>query len=251
MAAALSNLDDARRLLDRALLLLESWAEPYPQDVAFLWAFMGWVALLCGQPTLAREHLRRSVALCREMHSEIGEWGALGMSGVVEFSDGNYAGAIQFHQAGLDFAERNQFIQGIIYDMTGLANAWSMAGDDQRARDLLRRALVLNRDMPVSDPILLTVTGIAMLVKHQGDPATALDMLAAVLHHPQCSSVSRIEAEHTLALWRAQFSEQEIDAVMDQARRGQLATAYLSSNFTLDRALIDRLLLALADDEGP
>ena len=130
--------------------------------------------------------------------------------------------------------------------MTGLANACCMAGDDQRARDLLRRALVLNHDMLVSDPILLGVIGIAILLQHQGHPAITLDMLAAVLHYPQCSSVGRIEAEHTLALWRAHFSAQEVDAVMDKARRGQLATAYLNSDFSIDRALIDRLLLALA-----
>ena len=245
MISAFSKPDDALVLLERALRLLESLEEPYPPDVGYLWGFMGWVAHLRGQPALAREHLRQSVALCREMHFEIAEWGALGISGVVEFSSGNYAGAIQFHQAGLDLAERNQFFQGLVYDMTGLANAWCMAGDDQRARDLLRRALVLNRDMPVSDPILLTVIGIAMLVKHQGHPATALAMLAAVLHHPQCSSITRIEAEHTLALWRAHFSAQEIDAVMDKARRGQLATAYLNSDFSIDRALIDRLLVCV------
>jgi predicted ATPase/DNA-binding CsgD family transcriptional regulator len=251
MAGALSKLDDALALLDRAFRLLESLDEPFPPDVGFLWSFRGWVALLRGEPALARQHLRRSVALCRETHFEIGEWSGLGMSGVVEFSCGNYSGAIQFHQEGLNLAERNQFIQGIIYDITGLANAWCMAGDYSLARDLLRRSLTLNRELFVPDPTLLAITGIALFVNHQGDPATALEMLAAVLHHPQCSSISRIEAEHALALCRAHFSAREIDAVMDRARQGQVATAYLNSNFSLDRALIDRLLLALADEQVP
>ena len=213
--------------------LLEGMEEPYPPDVGYLWGFMGWVAHLRGQPALAREHLRRSVALCREIHFEFAEWGALGLLGAVEFGSGNYADAIQYHQQGLSVSEQNWFVVGTLFNLASLGSAWCMAGDVQQGRDLLRRSLILNREILVVDPIFMALVGFVMLPEQTNDPYTTLETLAVVLHHPQCGSVGRNQAEHTLTLCRTHFSTQEIDAVMDRARRGQLATAHLRSDFSV------------------
>ncbi|MCI0708669.1 MAG: LuxR C-terminal-related transcriptional regulator [Chloroflexi bacterium] len=249
-ASMLSRTDDGRQRLEQAdayttHLAVEAWSR-----LGILWSFLGWTLHLHGEPALARKYLSQGVKHCRKSNFAFGEWGSLAMSALVEFCVGNYEAADQHALEALIVAQHHKFLRGVWWIDALRANVLFLLGHQQAAHQLWYRTLMSQPETLPVDPIIIVIVGIALLFEQKGQLNEALDLLALVIHHQQAQSPANQQALHVLQRLHDQFSEQHINAVLEKAKQGKLSTPYFASNFTIDRALIDTLLMLL-DELAP
>ena len=246
-AAALYQRDIARQRLDLALQLAGDYTTTEKADLALLLSFRGWVAQLDGQTEVAKAFGYRAVTIAEEAGFAFGQWSILSMLGILELVDGNYQVARQIHERVVRISETHAYVQGMIYDYSLLGIACFLTGDVQRAKRLWHDSLQLNAELLVFDPLFSVLLGCALLAEGHGDQQRAAEILALLIHHPQCGGFVRAEALYVLKLFRARIPAELIDPILRQSEQKQLVTPYLESDFTIDHQLVKRIQNLLTD----
>jgi predicted ATPase/DNA-binding CsgD family transcriptional regulator len=237
---ALEDYDAARQLLDEAMDLAEPLlGTHFAADFAL--HTRGWLHHLEGHTATARQQLTQSLEMSRQTGLTLGIWENLAWLGEIEFDQGNYEAAAQYHRDALALSEREEFPLGVLLGMSYLGICLCALGDCAAGRDQLRMALDLNRDFMIVPPLLLAVGGVAALYGYQGRREPALEMLALTLRHNRLGLAARLKARSLLTHFRSLFSDEAVDAVLEKAEQGQYSGRSLEPNFTIDPQLIDRL----------
>ena len=240
---SLTNLEQARKLLEEALALSSALTEEaHGADIGLMLHFLAWVARLQGHSAKASGYLQQSMAACQKANYQLGVWMCTSMKGELEYDAGNYDSARHYYEQGLFLSKNAQYVVGILDSLVLLGNVYSALADHSRAADCLRQALVLSRDLSVIAPVFTGVIGIAALFGRQGQYDLALELSVVTLHHPQCNVVAQHKARIMIRELLAHTTEDQLKMVTDNVERGQLANPYIEPNFRVDAELIDRLL---------
>lgn len=244
-ASALSELDEARQLLERAdQLSVHPDVRDSPQ-LGLLWCFLGWTHYLNGELSPARHYFKLSLDHCIKVKFAFGEWSMLVFYAIVELRDSNYEVADQFVNRATKVAKDSNYVNGILVTCAIRGNIRHLLGQYRSAYDFWEQALVFYPRTLQVDAVLLVMVGLSLILKQIGQDEVGLDTLALVIHNPQCQASSYQQALHVLDQFRDRFSEEYINAVLERAKRGQLSTPYFESNFVIDQALVNRLLMLL------
>ncbi len=119
-------------------------------------------------------------------------------------------------------------------------------GDTRSAHRYLKQGLALNCPILNRYSLVLSILGIAALFEQHEQAEAALELLAILLHHPQCgSSAAAIRMQILLARLQSKLPAGRVDEVMSQAKQGRLPGRYLDPQFAMTPQLIDQLLQLL------
>jgi len=202
----------ARSLAEESLAIVRSLAKPrgiLALDVAIPHYVLGRVALCCGQPAVAREHLEATVAV----------WHATGD------------------------------LRSTVGALVGLANVALLERKPSQARELLTSALALSEDLGSRVGVAYTLEGFAMLDASEGEYVPAMQLAGAAyslrssMQHP-ISPAEEAVLERSLEAARNALGDlaeaawltgrkAELEDAVELARTGIPTARTASSNMSL------------------
>lgn len=239
---ARGQLEQARQVLQDAMELTSMVDNSDAADVGILLGFLGWALYLNSQPDAGHERAKRGLAICQTANFQLGVWICFSILGEIEHGEGRYETAYHYHHEALTHAEEYQDLYGIIQSLAHLGCTCCALGKCDDALAYLRRGLTLMRTLLTLDNLFLMILGIAGVHEQRGQPDVALELLAFILHHPQYGSpVLEPTVRVLLSQLRSRLSAEQINAVMERAKQGQLSSRYLDPHFTVSPELVDQL----------
>src|SRR5439155_819761 len=128
-------------------------------------------------PAKGRPLLRESVTLARQAGDRWCLTGSLGISGLIESSQGDLAAARPVLQECLALARDGQDQQGLLLGLLGLGAVAFREGDHSLAETLLREALAVGRELGNHRLASHSLIGLADLARLQGDFTRARTLL--------------------------------------------------------------------------
>jgi len=245
-----ARLNDALGMFNRAHHLLKYKEVSESPQAGLLLSFLGFVMHLQGKPMLAKRYILQAIEHCDRKNFAFGMCNAYTQLAIVEFREENYLEAEEITENVLTIIRRNRFEFGVIWVEPLLGIIRHMLGGYGSAQALWRRTLSTKPEFFASESILMVIIGIALILEHREERELAIETLAIVLHHPRNDVHSQLIARHVMEIFRKRYPKEQIEAVMEQAKHGELSNNYLSSNFRIDQVLLDRLLVIL-DEIAP
>ena len=197
MAMSLGDYIQALRYLEENLVFLNEMGRRH--DIAAHCASIGYIKLLQGENDPAMEYGLRSLKLYRELKDAGGIGMALTNLGDVAQANHEPGQARQYYLQGLEEIQRPanrqlglEWARSVCLKKLGKLDL--QEGKLEQAGSQIRAALeIATRNSNIPE-ILDGLDGAALLMLKLGQPAAAVEILAAVLEHPACRKVFKDEA---------------------------------------------------------
>jgi tetratricopeptide (TPR) repeat protein len=130
---------------------------------------------------------------------------------------GDYEQAMQHALAGYEGFESANHRWGMTAALCRLGFAAAALGRFDEAREHLRRALELAREMQATSLLLLALSGVGVLLAREGEDRRAAEVLLFSLGHEAMPATYRQVAEPTLAGLRERLDSEELVAAGEVA----------------------------------
>jgi predicted ATPase/DNA-binding CsgD family transcriptional regulator len=231
----------AGQILEDAVALIPDVGRSSRADLGILLGFLA-ASLLHTRPTEAHEQAELGLQVCQSINFQFGVWMCLTILGEIEHVQERHETAFHYHEKALINAEQNQNVFGITQSLAHLGCACYALELLEDGLVYFRRSLSFMRTFVDVDHVFLVLFGIAGIHELRGKPKAALELLAILIYHPQYGSPVFVPTvEILLKRLRSKFSAEEIDAVMNEAERGQLASHSLDPQFMVSLELVKQL----------
>jgi non-specific serine/threonine protein kinase len=231
----------------------------------------GWLALLQGDRTRAREDLESSLLLARQARDTSTIVDTLNNLGRATLEEGDVESARDYFEESVTLSRSIGHRWGTAFGLTGLGQLGVMEADYERARGLFTQALTLYRNLDSRRHIAVTLSNLSVVILQLGRTRAACDACAEALdlvgHDEDLTGVLHIlESIALLADARARSARarglRETAAALRSGRQYQLPssdhawpaaapevsagddaniTAGNPSNWTYDQALTEAL----------
>jgi len=163
-----------------------------------------------------RLHLR-----AQELFTCVGDVGGTGYtfsrSSMSAYCLGDYAEALRLARAGYEAFSSVNHRWGVISALCRLGFAAAALGDAEAARRDLGRALELAWRGHAQSLALQALSGVGVLLAHEGDDAQAAELLIASLEHPGMPATYRMVAQPTLDAIVARLAPEALVAAREAA----------------------------------
>jgi predicted ATPase/DNA-binding SARP family transcriptional activator len=223
VAWCLGQYREAEQLHQQSLVLSEDILLQY--GIARSLCRLGLDALGLAEYGEARQLLQESSAIYQELSIPWFSTDVLLCQGEVANALGQCAEAARLAQEALSVSQELAYPDLIARSFQVLGDATYGLGDLQKGRQCFLQALETSMALRAAPLALLTLVGIARLLLAEGEPETASELLALVLHHPASWQWAKDRAAPLIAELKAQLSPDALAAAQERGRaRGLEAT---------------------------